>query len=99
MATTLTNNIYNEVDELRGRLSALMVNYPDTEVRLRPVVEVLDVLLVKPLPTVIDEAVDELQDLRMYFSDIQRKIPEMQRPFEQSLALINRLLGPTETVD
>lgn len=94
--TTIAAAVYNELDELRGRLSALMVNYPDTGIRLRPSLDVLDVLLIKPLPGTLDETIDELIELRSYFQDIQKHYPEMKRPFEQSLVLIDRLLGPTD---
>ena len=37
-----------EIEELRGRLSALMVNYPDVEPRVGKTVELLDVLITRP---------------------------------------------------
>lgn len=88
------HSTFNEVDELRGRLTAIMVKYPDTDVRLRPAIEVIDALLTKPTPAILQEAIEDLYDLRAYLGDIQNKFPEMQKPFSGALLLIDTLLGP-----
>jgi hypothetical protein len=86
------------VDELRGRLSWLRVNYPDMDIRLRPAIEVLDVLLSRPVNGTIAETVEELIDLRTYFHDILREFPELQKSMQPSIDLIDRLLGPAEVL-
>lgn len=91
-------NTFNEVDELRGRLLSIMVNYPDTEVRMRPAIEVLYVLLVTPSQPMVQQAIGELIELRQYFADIIDKHDQMLKPFQPSIELIDRLLGPNETV-
>lgn len=86
---------YNEVDELRGRLTSLMVNYPDTEIRLKTSIAILDALLRGAnSPGAVQYTVEDLLDLRAYFKDITDNVEELRPKFAPAMALIERLLGP-----
>lgn len=88
------NAVFNEVDMLRGRLCALRVNYPDTDVRLKPAMEILDLLLSKPTQEILNLTIEEMMDLRQYFADIVRRYPDTQKAFAPASDLIDLLLGP-----
>lgn len=88
--------VFNEVDALRGRLSVILVKYPDTEVRMRPAIKILDVLLTKPDPETIPHAIEELIDLRTYFHTITKRHPDLNPTIDPAVKLIDLLLGPSE---
>ena len=95
----LANDIFEECEELAGRLTAIRVNFPDTEVRVKHAIYQLRELLKSPKEETIYRVVDELQDLKKYLNDI-RKLdpPSLDKPFRPCIELIERLLGPTEVL-
>lgn len=96
---SLVNDIYSECEELAGRLTAIRVSFPDTEVRVKHAIYQIRELLKSPAEPTIYRVVDELQDLRKYLEDI-RKLdpPQLDKSFRPCIELIDRLLGPTETL-
>jgi hypothetical protein len=96
----LVSQVFNELDELRGRLTSLRVRYPDTDVRLSQSCDLLDQILVKPTEALIKEAIRDLYELREYFLDIAKHFPkdsEVEKAFIPSLRLINGLLSLPST--
>jgi hypothetical protein len=92
---SLVNDILGECDELAGRLTALRVNYPDTEVRVKHSIFQLRKLMDGKQEN-MSSIVDDLQDLRQYLVDILKlDPPQLERDFRPCLELIDRLLGPT----
>lgn len=89
------NEIYDEVEDLRGLLTAFKVVYPDTSVRLDPAIEKIDKVLVQPTPESIYYVVEDMQNLLIYFGEIERMAPELNTQLGDIRELINRLLGPT----
>jgi len=95
----MLSQIVSECEELIGRLSAIRVNFPDTEVRVKHTIFNLKKVLEKP-PTAQQVAVmiDDLQDLRAYLVDILKMDPEYLRShFVPCVEVIDLLLGPTQT--
>ncbi len=78
---------------LIGHLYAIRINYPDTEVRMTPAIELLDDLVNSPSDTKIQASVEELIDLRTYFGDIATKYPETAKIFYEPVELITHLLN------
>jgi len=89
------NEIYNEVEQLRGLLTAFQVCYPDTEVRIRPCVEKIDRVLTEPTANSLYYAVEDLQNILVYFGEIEKIAPELNKQLVDIRFMINRLLGPT----
>ena len=82
-----------EIEELRGRLSALMVNYPDVEPRVGKTVELLDVLITRPQhPGLMQFAINDLLTLRVQMTAVYERFPEIRRPVQPIMELLNRLL-------
>lgn len=95
---SLVNDILLECDELAGRLTSIRVNYPDTDVRVKHSIFKLR-QLTEGKEKNIDYVIDDLQDLRIYLSDIMKLDPrELEKSFKPCIELVDRLLGPTETL-
>ena len=95
---SLQNDILLEVDELTGRLTAIRVNWPDTEVRVKHSIFQLRELMAEPTTERIGNIVEDLSDLRTYLTDIYKMDQkELSKDFRPAMELIDRLLGPTET--
>lgn len=97
---SLANEILSECEELAGRLTAIRVNFPDTEVRVKHTVFNLRKLMEDPTKDdIVPKIVEDLMDLRKYLIDIMKLDPEyLQRHFRPCIELVERLLGPTQTV-
>lgn len=91
---TSASQVFTEVDQLRGRLSAIYVVYPDTQIRLDESISVIDQLLTKPTPGLLNEVINDLYELRIYFSDIIAHCPDTQKQIQPAVDLIVLLLGP-----
>lgn len=95
---SLQNEILCEIDELTGRLSAIRVNWPDTEVRVKHSIFQMRELMAEPTTERIFNIIDDLYDLKKYLHDIYKLDPKLlARDFRPTMELIDRLLGPTET--
>lgn len=92
------NEIYDEVEDLRGLLSAFQVTYPDTGVRIEPCLEKLDKVLTQPTDEAIYYAVEDLQNFLVYLGEVERIAPELGKQMVDIRVLILRLLGPTVPV-
>lgn len=86
-------SVNDEVNELIGRLTALMVNYPEVEPRLRKSVETLQSLIVKP-HRVMRYAIDDLQTLFFQLHHVFEKFPELRKEIKPIIELIEHLLEP-----
>lgn len=96
---SLHHDVYDEVDELIGRLWAIRVNWPDTEVRVKHSIFNLKELLSEPTQERMVHIVDDLQDLRVYLQDILKMDEkELSRDFRPTLELVDRLLGPINSL-
>lgn len=91
---TSASQVFTEVDQLRGRISAIYVNYPDTQHRLDESIKLLDQLLTKPVPGLLSMVIEDLYDLRSYFNDIIAHFPETRRQIQPAVDLVSLLLGP-----
>jgi len=89
------NEIYNEVEQLRGLVTAFEVCYPDTSVRIKPCVEKMDKVLVQPSEQSVYYLVEDLQNILVYFGHIEKMAPEIGKQLTDIRILIHRLLGPT----
>lgn len=89
------NEIYNEVESLRGLLSAFMVSYPDTSVRIEPAIEKIDRVLIAPSDESIYYAVEDIQNLLVYLGEVERIAPDLGKQMVDIRFMIHRLLGPT----
>ncbi len=89
------NEIYNEVEDLRGLLTAFSVCYPDTSVRVDPCIEKIDKVLTQPTYEAVYYAVEDLQNILVYFGEIERIAPEINKQLVDIREMISRLLGPT----
>ena len=92
------NEIYNEVEDLRGLLSAFAVCYPDTSVRIDPCIEKIDKVLTQPTDDTIYYVVEDLQNILVYFGEIERIAPDIGKQLVDIRQVISRLLGPLEPV-
>jgi len=92
---SLFNEIYSEVEDLRGLLCAIKVNYPDTEVRVDPAIHKIDNVLNGPTEENIYYACEDIQDLRNYLNAISKLDKELEKNTKDAVLLIDRLLGPT----
>ena len=92
------NEIYNEVEDLRGLLSAFAVCYPDTSVRIDPCIEKIDKVLTQPTDESIYYAVEDLQNILVYFGEIERISPDLSKQLVDIRLVISRLLGPLDPV-
>lgn len=90
------NEIYDEVEQLRGLLTAFKVVYPDTSVRIDPCIEKIDKVLVQPDDPSIYYLVEDLQNILVYFGEIERIAPELSRQLVDIRFMIGRLLGPID---
>lgn len=88
------NEIYDEVEKLRGLLSAFQVCYPDTSVRIEPCVSKIDQVLGAPSDQTIHYLVEDLQDILKYFVEIENIAPELTKQLVDVRLMIHRLLGP-----
>lgn len=94
---SLQNDILLEIDELAGRLTAIRVNWPDTEVRVKHSIFQMRQLMAEPTTERIGNIVEDLYDLKKYLGDIYKLDPkELGRDFRPTMELIDRLLGPTQ---
>lgn len=89
------NEIYDEVEKLRGLLTAFKVVYPDTSVRIDPALEKIDKVLVQPTEESIYYVVEDMNNILVYFGQIERMAPELGKQLTDIRFMINRLLGPT----
>lgn len=95
---SLQNDILLEIDELTGRLSAIRVNWPDTEVRVKHSIFQMRELMAQPTTERIYNIIEDLYDLKKYLNDIHKLDPKsLSKDFKPAMELIDRLLGPTET--
>lgn len=88
-----------EVEELRGRLTALYVCYPDVEGRVKPVTEHLQALLdsikVPQLykPGLMNFIVHDLSTLNIQLAACYEKFPELRKDIKPILELLGKLLS------
>ncbi len=85
-------SVNDEVNELIGRLTALMVNYPEVEPRVGKTVEALQNLLL--LGRGMQYAIDDLQTLFFQLHRVYERFPELRKDIKPIIELIERLLGP-----
>lgn len=89
------NEIYDEVEKLRGLITAFEVCYPDTSVRIQPCIEKIDKVLVQPSDQNIYYLTEDLQNILIYFGQVERIAPDISKQLVDIRMMINRLLGPT----
>ena len=89
------NEIYDEVEQLRGLLTAFKVVYPVTAVRIDPCLEKIDKVLVQPTDEAIYYVVEDLNNILVYFGEVERIDPSLKKQLTDIRMMIGRLLGPT----
>ena len=89
------NEIYDEVEKLRGLITAFEVCYPDTSVRIQPCIEKIDKVLVQPSDQNIYYLTEDLQNILIFFGQVERIAPDISKQLVDIRMMINRLLGPT----
>ncbi len=97
---SLVDEIYSEVEKLRGMLTSIMVNKYQTKVRMEPALAVIDRVLRNPTQESIAVFVEDMEDLHLYLKDIQKISgdEELNKAINPPLRLIERLLGPDDKV-
>lgn len=97
---SLVDEIYGEVEKLRGMLTAIMVNKYQTRVRMEPALAVIDRVLKNPTDVAISNFIEDMEDLQIYFRDIQRISgdEELNKAINAPLRMIERLLGPDDRI-
>jgi len=93
------NEIYDEVEQLRGLITAFGVCYPDTQVRTEPCIEKIDRVLQSPSDQSVYYLVEDLQNFLVYLGEVVRIAPELNKQTTDLRMMINRLLGPTNPDD
>jgi hypothetical protein len=93
MTTAL--DILSEIDELKGRLTLITVQYPDTERGLQDSIDFFGQLLIRPKPGMVQEAIVHLQEIKQYLTEIAVKYPETKKELIPAIKLADGLLGPT----
>ena len=88
----LINQVYNQIDDLIGSLTATMVNYPDTQIRLEDSIKGLKHVLQSPNET-MEATIEDLLELKHYFLSIIKHYPELKESLDKNLILIDWLLG------
>ena len=94
------DEIYSEVEVLRGLLAALMVNWGQLKVRIEPAIAIVDRVLNNPTDNSIALFIEDMQDLDKYFRDIQVMSNDvyLNQSIDKTLELIGRLMGPEEKI-
>lgn len=93
------NEIYDEVEKLRGLLSAFQVCYPDTGVRIEPCVNKIDMVLGSPSDRTIYYLVEDLKNILTYFNEIEAIAPSLTKQLVDIRFMIQRLMGPVNPSD
>ena len=86
------------LDELKGRLDWIKVNWPDTHIPVDPTVDLLTTNLHRCMKRnlkepEIQELSEDIQDLKEYLLVILRKYPEVRKDFIPTVNVINWLLS------
>ena len=95
----MSSEIASEVEELRGRLTALYVCCPDVEGRLKPVTEHLQILLdsVKVpetyRPGLMKFVVNDLCTLNVQLAAVYEQYPQLRKELRPILELMGKLLS------
>ena len=90
------------LDEIRGRCTAVRVNWPDTEPRMQSAVaeisEHLHTLSKRPLNEIELRALDEeLTELKSYLEYVTQEAPETKKEIDPLIKAINWLFEPVKT--
>jgi len=97
---SIVNEIYGEIETLRGMLTALMVNWPDLRPRMEPAISKVDAVLSNPSDQTIHFLIEDMLDMNEFFIDVLYMIQDehLDKNIRQTMSLTNRLLGPEERV-
>lgn len=87
-------DIIQEIDELRGRLTLITVQFPDTEHGLKDSIDFFEQLIVRPKPGMVQEAVIHLVEIKTYLTEISNKYPSTRKEIIPAIKLADGLLGP-----
>jgi len=85
--------VIDEVEELRGRLVALNINYPDMNVRLDDTIDILDRLINTPKPGMMQYVISDLTNLKQYLLELYT-LEQLRRELKPVIDLIEGLLSP-----
>ena len=92
MSTTPSKNseVAEEVKEVVGRMTAMMVNYPELQPRFDKTIEFLNRLLIDPQPGLMQYVINDLQTLWAQLHRVYEKFPELRKELRP---IIDRLEG------
>lgn len=97
---SLINEIYSEVETLRGMLTALKVNYPDLTPRVEPAIAKVDAVLNNPSDRTIHYFIEDMLELDNYFRDILGMLDKSDKyligSVMKTMELMNILMGSEE---
>jgi len=87
--------IYDELEELTGRLTALKINYPDFEVRLNDSVDMYQKVLSGTInPQILAWIGSDMAELHNYLKDCYDNVPEVRKELKPILSLLQGLTEP-----
>lgn len=95
MSTTpsKSSEVTEEVNNVVGRLTALMVNYPEMDKRLRTSVELLQQVLIDPNPGLMQYVINDLQTLWAQLHRVYEKFPDLRKELTPVIDQIEGLLS------
>lgn len=88
--------IYDELEELTGRLVALSVNYQGIGDALQESIELYQHTLKAPNPQIIQLVTQDLLDLQIFLHKVYEKFDDLRKELKPILELIKGLLEPAK---
>lgn len=87
-------SIYDELEELVGRLTALTIKYQDFNVRLNDSIETYKRALSVPNPQLLAWMGADMVSIQEYLKDCYDNVPEIRRDVKPILSLLQGLTEP-----
>ena len=87
--------IYDELEELVGRLTALKINYPDFSIRVDPSVDLYSKVLGGNLtPQLLHYIGNDMAELLNYLTDVYNNVQEVRNELKPIIRLLQSLTEP-----
>ena len=101
---SIVNEVYGEVETLRGLFTALMVNFPDLTPRLEPALAKVDAVLNNPTDQTIAFFIEVMLELDIYFRDVYAMLHKesdghLMKSIRGTMELIEKLMGSDKKVN
>jgi len=87
--------IYDELEELTGRLTVFMINFPESSVRLQDSIETYNrALLGLATPQTLAWIGSDMVGVREYMLEIYNRFEELSHELKPILELLSKLTAP-----